>query len=71
MRLHHLAAAQVFAFILQARRTRPPPESRHNEPEKLNTSTLEYDNILNSIPATERKHKEPTHLHINLSIGKG
>ena len=58
-RLHRTAVAQVFAFILQALRTRPPPESWHDEAERLDTWAVEYDDILRNIPATERKPKEP------------
>ncbi|KXJ84855.1 hypothetical protein Micbo1qcDRAFT_169896, partial [Microdochium bolleyi] len=58
-RLHRTAAAQVFAFILQALRTRPPPESWHDEAERLDTWAVEYDDILKSFPTTEREHKEP------------
>ncbi|PNY19708.1 Uncharacterized protein TCAP_07480 [Tolypocladium capitatum] len=58
-RLHRTAAAQVFAFILQALRARPPPESWHDEAERLDTWAVEYDDVLRNIPATERKRKEP------------
>ncbi|KAH7012653.1 uncharacterized protein B0I36DRAFT_369779 [Microdochium trichocladiopsis] len=58
-RLHRTAAAQVFAFILQALRARPPPESWHDEAERLDTWAVEYDDILRNIPVTERKRKEP------------
>ena len=54
-RLHRTVVAQVFAFILQALRARPPPELWHDEAEKLNTWAIEYDDILRDIPATVRK----------------
>ncbi|KAJ6437118.1 LOW QUALITY PROTEIN: Major facilitator superfamily domain, general substrate transporter [Purpureocillium lavendulum] len=58
-RLHRTAVAQVFAFILQTLRTRPPPESWHDEAERLDTWAVEYDDVLRNIPATERNRKEP------------
>lgn len=58
-RLHRTAVAQVFAFVLQALRAEPPPESWHDDAERLGTWAVEYDDILRSIPATERKRKEP------------
>ncbi|KAJ2894395.1 hypothetical protein MKZ38_007561 [Zalerion maritima] len=58
-RLHRTATAQVFAFILQALRSRPPPESWHDEAEKLGEWDVEYDDILKSIPVTDRKRKTP------------
>ncbi|KJZ69734.1 hypothetical protein HIM_10874 [Hirsutella minnesotensis 3608] len=58
-RLHRTAVAQVFAFILQALRARPPPETWHDEAETLGTWAVEYDDILRNIPASERKRKEP------------
>ncbi|KAM4061551.1 kinase [Hirsutella rhossiliensis] len=58
-RLHRTAVAQVFAFILQALRAKPPSESWHDEAERLGTWAVEYDDILRNIPATERKRKEP------------
>lgn len=36
-RLHRTAVAQVFAFILQALRTPPPPQSWHDAAERLDT----------------------------------
>ncbi|KAH8907562.1 hypothetical protein BR93DRAFT_878021 [Coniochaeta sp. PMI_546] len=58
-RLHRTAAAQVFAFILQAIRKRPPPQSWHDEAERLDTWVIEYDDVLRSIPVTERKRGQP------------
>ncbi|OAQ58949.1 serine threonine protein kinase [Pochonia chlamydosporia 170] len=58
-RLHRTAVAQVFAFILQALRARPPPETWHDEAETLGTWAVEYDDILRDIPMSERKRKEP------------
>ncbi|KAH7152558.1 hypothetical protein EDB81DRAFT_945583 [Dactylonectria macrodidyma] len=57
--LHRTAAAQVFAFILQALRARPPSALRHDEADRLGTWAVEYDDILRNIPATERKRQEP------------
>ena len=56
-RLHRTAVAQVFAFVLQALRSKPVPETWHDEAEKLGTWAVEYDDILDSIPAEERKGK--------------
>lgn len=58
-KLHRTAVAQVFAFILQALRARPPPESWHDEAERLDTWAVEYDDVLRKIPETERRRKEP------------
>lgn len=58
-RLHRTAAAQVFAFILQALRVRPPSALRHDEADRLGTWAVEYGDILRNIPVTERKRKEP------------
>ncbi|KAL7789024.1 hypothetical protein V8C37DRAFT_386986 [Trichoderma ceciliae] len=59
-RLHRTAAAQVFAFILQALRVEPPPEAWHDKAEQLGLWEVEYDDILARIPESERKRKEPT-----------
>jgi hypothetical protein len=56
-RLHRTAVAQVFAFILQALRSQPPPESWYDEADRLGTWAVEYDDILHSIPAEERRGK--------------
>ncbi|RTE70912.1 hypothetical protein BHE90_014686 [Fusarium euwallaceae] len=56
-RLHRTAVAQVFAFTLQALRSPPPPESWHDEADRLGTWAVEYDKILHSIPAEERRGK--------------
>jgi hypothetical protein len=58
-RLHRTAAAQVFAFILHAFHTRPPPESWYDKADRLDTRAIEYNDIVRSIPVTERKHREP------------
>ncbi|KJK88393.1 hypothetical protein H633G_07733 [Metarhizium anisopliae BRIP 53284] len=58
-RLHRTAVAQVFAFILQSLRARPPPETWHDEAETLGIWAVEYDDILRDIPPSERKRKEP------------
>ena len=58
-RLHRTAVAQVFAFILQALRARPPPQMWHDAAETLGIWTVEYDDILRHVPPSERKRKEP------------
>ncbi|CEJ91513.1 hypothetical protein VHEMI07216 [[Torrubiella] hemipterigena] len=57
-RLHLTATAQVFAFLLQAIATEPPPESWHDEVDKLDTWAVEYDDILSKIPPSATKSKE-------------
>ncbi|EFZ04007.2 lipopolysaccharide kinase (Kdo/WaaP) family protein [Metarhizium robertsii] len=57
--LRRTAVAQVFAFILQALRARPPPQMWHDAAETLGIWTVEYDDILRDIPPSERKRKEP------------
>ncbi|CAI0652034.1 unnamed protein product [Colletotrichum noveboracense] len=49
------AVAQVFAFILQALHTKPPPSSWHDATTAL---AIEYDDVLRNIPETVRKGKE-------------
>ncbi|PHH93273.1 hypothetical protein CDD83_8784 [Cordyceps sp. RAO-2017] len=58
-RLHRTAVAQVFAFLLQALRAKPPPESWHDEAQKLGIWDVEYDDILSRIPETDRKGNGP------------
>ena len=60
MRLHRTAVAQAFAFILQAIRSPPPSQAWHNDAEKLNTWSVEYEDLLRSIPATVRKERRET-----------
>ncbi|GAB1318647.1 hypothetical protein MFIFM68171_08857 [Madurella fahalii] len=50
--------AQVFAFILQALRARPPPESWHDDAERLDIWAVEYEDVLRNIPETDRKRKK-------------
>ncbi|KAI3547767.1 hypothetical protein CABS03_15204 [Colletotrichum abscissum] len=57
-RLHGTAVAQVFAFILQALRADPPPQSWHDTAAGLDTWAVEYDDVLRNIPETVRKGKE-------------
>jgi len=57
-KLHRTAVAQVFAFILQAVRTAPPPLSWHDAAAGLDTWAVEYDDVLSKIPASVRKDKE-------------
>ncbi|KXH64102.1 hypothetical protein CNYM01_14385, partial [Colletotrichum nymphaeae SA-01] len=54
-RLHGTAVAQVFAFILQALRADPPPQSWHDTAAGLDTWAVEYDDVLRNIPETVRK----------------
>jgi hypothetical protein len=58
-RLHRTAAAQVFAFILQALRARPLSQLWHDKADRLETWAVEYDDILKRIPETDRKRKKP------------
>ncbi len=57
-RLHRTAVAQVFAFILQALRAKPPTQSWHDAVADLDTWAVEYDDVLSKIPETVRKGKE-------------
>ncbi|RYP56570.1 hypothetical protein DL771_011749 [Monosporascus sp. 5C6A] len=59
-RLHRTAVAQVFAFILQAVGTEPPPASWHDTAAGLDVWAVEYDDVLRDIPATVRKEKRTT-----------
>ncbi|KAK0764133.1 hypothetical protein N5P37_003528 [Trichoderma harzianum] len=59
LKFHRTAVAQVFAFLLQAIRTEPPPEAWHDEAEKLGLWEVEYDDILAKIPLTDRKRNGP------------
>ncbi|KAI0525812.1 hypothetical protein F5B22DRAFT_587847 [Xylaria bambusicola] len=54
-RLHRTAVAQVFAFVLQALRSRPPPLAWHDRAEGLDTWAVEFEDVLRDIPETERK----------------
>ncbi|KAI1846941.1 hypothetical protein JX265_014015 [Neoarthrinium moseri] len=55
LRLHRTAVAQVFAFVLQALQTEPPPMAWYDAAAELSTWAMEYDDILRKIPETERK----------------
>lgn len=57
-RLQRTAVAQVFAFILQAVRAKPPPLSWHDAAAGLDTWAVEYDDVLSKIPQSVRKDKE-------------
>ncbi|CAM1508767.1 Fc.00g056150.m01.CDS01 [Cosmosporella sp. VM-42] len=59
-RLHRTAVAQTFAFILQAIRSPPPSQAWHHDAEKLNIWSVEYEDVLRSIPATVRKERRET-----------
>ncbi|KAF6786585.1 hypothetical protein CSOJ01_15399 [Colletotrichum sojae] len=54
-RLHRTAVAQVFAFIIQALRTKPPPPSWHDAAAAIDTWAVEYDDVLRNIPESVRK----------------
>ncbi|KAH8159379.1 hypothetical protein CIB48_g8861 [Xylaria polymorpha] len=54
-RLHRTAVAQVFAFVLQALRSPPPPLTWHDRAESLDTWAVEFEDVLRDIPETERK----------------
>ncbi|GAP83494.1 putative serine threonine protein kinase [Rosellinia necatrix] len=54
-RLHRTAVAQVFAFVLQALRSPPPPLAWHDRAEGLDTWAVEFEDVLRDIPETERK----------------
>ncbi|KAI8954159.1 hypothetical protein F4801DRAFT_534524 [Xylaria longipes] len=54
-RLHRIAVAQVFAFVLQALRSPPPPQTWHDRAEDLDTWAVEFEDVLRDIPETERK----------------
>ncbi|KAG8422552.1 hypothetical protein J3459_010291 [Metarhizium acridum] len=58
-RLYRTAAAQVFAFLIQALLATPPAESWHDNADKLGRWDVEYEDILSKIPPSERKNKEP------------
>lgn len=57
--LHRTAVAQVFAFLLQAIRTEPPPEAWHDGAEKFGLWEVEYDDILARIPLADHKCNDP------------
>lgn len=54
-RLHRTAVAQVFAFVLQAIRSPVPPQTWHTATEDLGRWSVEYEDILWSIPVNDRK----------------
>ncbi|RYO97368.1 hypothetical protein DL765_011212 [Monosporascus sp. GIB2] len=60
IRLHRTAIAQVFAFILQAVGTEPPPASWYDITASLDVWAVEYDDVLRDIHATVRKEKRTT-----------
>ncbi|KAG4255572.1 hypothetical protein BFJ72_g14906 [Fusarium proliferatum] len=59
-RLHRTAVAQAFAFVLQAIRSPLPCQAWHDAAEHLDTWVVEYENVLRSIPATDRKPRRET-----------
>ncbi|KAI9146620.1 Reticulocyte-binding protein [Paramyrothecium foliicola] len=59
-RLHRTAVAQVFAFVLQGIRSPPPPQTWHTATENLETWSVEYDDVLRSIPTSNRKPQRET-----------
>ncbi|RWA12625.1 hypothetical protein EKO27_g2500 [Xylaria grammica] len=54
-RLHRTAVAQVFAFVLQALRSPPPPQAWHDRADGLDIWAVEFEDVLRDIPETERK----------------
>ncbi|RYP19439.1 hypothetical protein DL765_003340 [Monosporascus sp. GIB2] len=50
----------VFAFILQAVGTEPPPASWHDTAAGLDVWAVEYDDVLRDIPAIVRKEQRTT-----------
>lgn len=50
---------------------RLPPESWHDDAERLSTWAVEYDDVLRNIPVTERKRKEPCASPYKLQRWKG
>ncbi|CAG9938554.1 unnamed protein product, partial [Clonostachys rosea f. rosea IK726] len=59
-RLHRTAVAQAFAFVLQAIRSPPPSQAWYDAAEHLDVWSVEYEDVLRSIPATDRKPKRET-----------
>ncbi|KAF5023369.1 hypothetical protein F66182_4572 [Fusarium sp. NRRL 66182] len=59
-RLHRTAVAQVFAFVLQAIRSPTPPQAWHTATEDLDIWCVEFEDVLQSIPATHRKPRRVT-----------
>ncbi|KAI0199747.1 hypothetical protein F4808DRAFT_471227 [Astrocystis sublimbata] len=55
-RLYRTAVAQVFAFVVQALGWTPPPREWHDIAKKLEEWNIEYDNLLDRIPETDRKN---------------
>ncbi|KAH7115499.1 hypothetical protein B0J13DRAFT_533387 [Dactylonectria estremocensis] len=59
-RIHRTAVAQALAFVLQAIRSPPPRQAWHDATEHLDTWSVEYEDVLRSIPATDRKLRRET-----------
>ena len=57
-RVFRTAVAQVFAFLLEALRAKPPPQSWHDAAACLGTWAFEYDALLSRIPETVHQGKE-------------
>ncbi|EPE03243.1 serine threonine protein kinase [Ophiostoma piceae UAMH 11346] len=60
IRLHHTAVAQTFAFVLQAIRAPPLSQAWHDAADKLDVWAVEYEDVLRSIPETDRKPRRET-----------
>lgn len=58
-RLNQTAAAQIFAFVLHALATDPPPQAWHDATADLDIWEVEYVDILKMIPETDRKPGQP------------
>ena len=54
-RLHRTAAAQAFAFVLQAILAPPPEQTWYQRAKHLNTWAVEFEDVLRDIPESDRK----------------
>ncbi|KAI1325805.1 hypothetical protein F5Y16DRAFT_376790 [Xylariaceae sp. FL0255] len=61
--LHHTAVAQVFAFVLQALRARPLPQTWHDHAKSLDTWAVEFEDVLRNTPETDRKPTKKSPLY--------
>ncbi|KAG5978277.1 hypothetical protein E4U55_006302 [Claviceps digitariae] len=59
-RLHRSAVAQIFAFVLQAIQSPPPPQTWQDAIENLDVWPVEHHDILRDIPETVRKPQRVT-----------
>ncbi|KAL2887437.1 hypothetical protein HOO65_050558 [Ceratocystis lukuohia] len=56
-RFHRTSVAQVFAFVLQAARSRPPSQAWRSASLNLDVWCMEYDDLLRKVPAAVRLQK--------------